>query len=167
MARNFLFSVIGCSRCSCSSNLVPTGDSPSRCYGCRLKWIGRKVFEYIYKSPHNYNSDNDQLGAHSYFEQGINKNMLKQAQVENIFFSLTKRLNYDIFSFFQIYGYVAVWLTNLEYHRTFTEYEDSLTFKLFLFQFINYYSNLIYIAFFKVEKIIFNTKYLISLFLKL
>ena len=33
--------------------------------------------------------------------------------------------------------------------RTDTEYEDSFTFKMFLFQFINYYSSIFYIAFFK------------------
>lgn len=36
--------------------------------------------------------------------------------------------------------------------RTQTEYEDSFTLKMFLFQFINFYSSLIYIAFFKVIK---------------
>ena len=54
-------------------------------------------------------------------------------------------------SSFQIYKYVAEWLTNLECPRTFTDYEDSYTSKVFLFQFINFYSSLIYIAFFKVS----------------
>ncbi|OXA52495.1 Anoctamin-4 [Folsomia candida] len=49
----------------------------------------------------------------------------------------------------RVYFKVAIWLTNSEYPRTQTEYEDSFTFKMFLFQFINYYSYLIYIAFFK------------------
>ncbi|CAL8116032.1 unnamed protein product [Orchesella dallaii] len=49
----------------------------------------------------------------------------------------------------RVYYNVAIWLTNSEYPRTQTEYEDSFTFKMFLFQFINYYSYLIYIAFFK------------------
>ncbi|GFR14091.1 anoctamin-4 [Trichonephila clavata] len=40
-------------------------------------------------------------------------------------------------------------LTNLEQPRTQREYEDSFTFKMFLFEFINMYSSLIYIAFFK------------------
>merc|ERR1719367_457780 len=48
-----------------------------------------------------------------------------------------------------LYSYVAKWLTDLECPRTFTDYEDSYTFKVFLFQFINYYSSLFYIAFFK------------------
>ncbi|CAG0881778.1 unnamed protein product, partial [Cyprideis torosa] len=48
-----------------------------------------------------------------------------------------------------LYGSVATWLTELEAPRTSTDYEDSYTFKMFLFQFINYYASLIYIAFFK------------------
>ncbi|XP_050678239.1 anoctamin-4 [Leptidea sinapis] len=49
----------------------------------------------------------------------------------------------------RIYGKVAVFLTNIENPRTQTEYEDSYTFKIFFFEFINFYSSLIYIAFFK------------------
>lgn len=44
---------------------------------------------------------------------------------------------------------MAVKLTNMENPRTHTEYEDSFTFKIFFFEFMNYYSSLIYIAFFK------------------
>lgn len=53
---------------------------------------------------------------------------------------------------FQGYHKLAIYLTNLESPRTTTEYEDSYTFKIFLFEFINFYSSLIYIAFFKVGK---------------
>lgn len=56
--------------------------------------------------------------------------------------------------FQRVYFKVAIWLTNSEYPRTQTEYEDSFTFKMFLFQFINYYSYLIYIAFFKVTIVV-------------
>ncbi|CAH0404483.1 unnamed protein product [Chilo suppressalis] len=49
----------------------------------------------------------------------------------------------------RIYAKVAVILTNLENPRTQTEYEDSYTFKIFFFEFMNFYSSLIYIAFFK------------------
>ncbi|ODN04168.1 Anoctamin-5 [Orchesella cincta] len=42
----------------------------------------------------------------------------------------------------RVYYNVAIWLTNSEYPRTQTEYEDSFTFKMFLFQFINYYSKM-------------------------
>lgn len=37
----------------------------------------------------------------------------------------------------------------MENPRTHTEYEDSYTFKIFFFEFMNFYSSLIYIAFFK------------------
>ncbi|XP_050300119.1 anoctamin-4 isoform X2 [Anthonomus grandis grandis] len=47
------------------------------------------------------------------------------------------------------YHRLAIYLTNLESPRTDTEYEDSYTFKIFLFEFMNFYSSLIYIAFFK------------------
>lgn len=38
---------------------------------------------------------------------------------------------------------------NSELPRTQTDYENSLTLKMFLFQFVNYYSSCFYIAFFK------------------
>ena len=34
-------------------------------------------------------------------------------------------------------------------HRTQSEFDDNLTFKVFIFQFINFYSSILYIAFFK------------------
>lgn len=34
-------------------------------------------------------------------------------------------------------------------HRTQTDFEDNLTFKVFIFQFVNFYSSIFYIAFFK------------------
>lgn len=34
-------------------------------------------------------------------------------------------------------------------HRTQTMYEDAFTFKVFVFEFVNFYSSPIYIAFFK------------------
>ncbi|XP_055692726.1 anoctamin-4 [Lutzomyia longipalpis] len=49
----------------------------------------------------------------------------------------------------RIYHKLAIYLTNLENPRTTTEYEDSYTFKIFFFEFMNFYSSLIYIAFFK------------------
>ncbi|CAC5402858.1 ANO4 [Mytilus coruscus] len=48
-----------------------------------------------------------------------------------------------------VYGRIALFLTDLEQHRTQTEWEDAFTFKMFLFQFVNYYSTVVYIAFFK------------------
>lgn len=55
----------------------------------------------------------------------------------------------DCFSYLQIYHKIAIRLTNYENPRTHTEYEDSYTFKIFFFEFMNFYSSLIYIAFFK------------------
>lgn len=48
-----------------------------------------------------------------------------------------------------IYERVAIMITNFELPRTQTDYENSLTMKMFLFQFVNYYSSCFYIAFFK------------------
>ena len=49
----------------------------------------------------------------------------------------------------QIYSRIAYFLTELEMPRTQTEFDNSLTLKMFVLQFINYYSSLLYIAFFK------------------
>eukprot|EP01121_Diplochlamys_sp_Union-15-3_P016094 TRINITY_DN5416_c0_g1_i1.p1 TRINITY_DN5416_c0_g1~~TRINITY_DN5416_c0_g1_i1.p1 ORF type:complete len:745 (-),score=89.38 TRINITY_DN5416_c0_g1_i1:32-2266(-) len=51
----------------------------------------------------------------------------------------------------RIYYFIAVKLNNMENHRTDTIYEDNLIFKLFLFQFINAYIALFYIAFLKTR----------------
>ena len=48
-----------------------------------------------------------------------------------------------------IYKYVAKWLNDWENHEFPSEYSDSLITKLFLFQFINSYTSLYYIAFAK------------------
>jgi len=37
----------------------------------------------------------------------------------------------------------------LEMHRTQTKYEDAFILKVFIFQFVNFYSSPVYIAFFK------------------
>lgn len=47
------------------------------------------------------------------------------------------------------YEYLAEWLTELELLRTQTEFDDSLTLKIYLLQFVNYYASIFYIAFFK------------------
>ncbi|KAL8591816.1 hypothetical protein ACOMHN_047076 [Nucella lapillus] len=49
----------------------------------------------------------------------------------------------------RVYLVLARFLTDFETHRTQTEWEDSFTLKMFLFQFVNHYSSLFYIAFFK------------------
>uniref|UniRef100_A0A8C6KTY7 Anoctamin n=1 Tax=Nothobranchius furzeri TaxID=105023 RepID=A0A8C6KTY7_NOTFU len=48
-----------------------------------------------------------------------------------------------------LYERVAIWITDFELPRTRTDYENSLTLKMFLFQFVNYYSSCFYIAFVK------------------
>ncbi|XP_069485940.1 anoctamin-6 isoform X2 [Ambystoma mexicanum] len=48
-----------------------------------------------------------------------------------------------------VYERVAIWITDFELQRTKSDYENSLTTKMFLFQFVNYYSACFYIAFFK------------------
>lgn len=55
--------------------------------------------------------------------------------------------------------YLAIYLTNLEYRRTETEYQESLTIKNYLFQFFNYYSSLFYIAILKGKFVGYPKKY--------
>ncbi|XP_007236828.2 anoctamin-7 [Astyanax mexicanus] len=49
----------------------------------------------------------------------------------------------------KVYTYLAQILTRWEMHRTQTKYEDAFTLKVFIFQFVNFYSSPVYIAFFK------------------
>ncbi|XP_071455005.1 anoctamin-7-like [Hetaerina americana] len=49
----------------------------------------------------------------------------------------------------RVYENLALRLTTWEMHRTQTEFDDNLTFKVFIFQFVNFYSSIFYIAFFK------------------
>ncbi|XP_061435132.1 anoctamin-6-like isoform X4 [Lethenteron reissneri] len=57
-------------------------------------------------------------------------------------FAIIMVLNY-------FYVKVAIWITDMEMPKTQIEYENRLTIKMFLFQFVNYYSSIFYIAFFK------------------
>nr|XP_053652802.1 anoctamin-1-like [Cherax quadricarinatus] len=68
-----------------------------------------------------------------------------------VFSSITASLInlFCITIFNMVYTRVAVRLTEWELHRTQTEHEDSLTLKMYLLQFVNYYSSIFYIAFFK------------------
>ncbi|KAK6025039.1 hypothetical protein OSTOST_09072 [Ostertagia ostertagi] len=50
---------------------------------------------------------------------------------------------------FQFYNSLAHRLTRWECPRTQADFDNSYTFKVFLFQFANYYSSLFYVAFFK------------------
>ncbi|XP_064556786.1 anoctamin-1 isoform X1 [Drosophila montana] len=58
-----------------------------------------------------------------------------------------------------VYSHLAVRLTNYEYCRTQTEYDESLTIKNYVFQFVNYYSSLFYIAFLKGKFVGYPSKY--------
>ncbi|EDW81887.2 uncharacterized protein Dwil_GK25421 [Drosophila willistoni] len=58
-----------------------------------------------------------------------------------------------------VYSKLAVKLTNYEYCRTQTEYDESLTIKYYVFQFVNYYSSLFYIAFLKGKFVGYPAKY--------
>lgn len=49
----------------------------------------------------------------------------------------------------EIYGAVAVWLTELEIPKTETNYEERLILKAFLLKFMNAYAPIFYVAFFK------------------
>jgi len=49
----------------------------------------------------------------------------------------------------RVYRFVAIKLNDWENHRTHSYYYDNLLFKIFLFQFVNSYTSLYYIAFFK------------------
>ncbi|KAK9870210.1 hypothetical protein WA026_006294 [Henosepilachna vigintioctopunctata] len=62
-----------------------------------------------------------------------------------------------ILSFF--YDKLAHKLTEMEIHRTQTEYDDSHTLKSYLFEFVNYYSSIIYIAFLKGKFVGYPAKY--------
>ena len=53
----------------------------------------------------------------------------------------------------KIYERIALVLTQWEMHRTQTEFNDNLTFKVFLFQFINFNSSVFYVGFFKGKQL--------------
>ncbi|XP_025200148.1 anoctamin-1 isoform X2 [Melanaphis sacchari] len=59
-----------------------------------------------------------------------------------------------------VYDKVAIYLTEMELLRTQTEFDESLTIKIYLFQFVNYYTSIIYIAFLKGKNVGYPAKYL-------
>ncbi|CAG0891673.1 unnamed protein product [Cyprideis torosa] len=65
-----------------------------------------------------------------------------------------------IIIFNQFYDRLAVKLTEWELPRTQTEFDDSLTLKIYLLQFVNYYASIFYIAFFKGRFIGYPGKYI-------
>lgn len=58
-----------------------------------------------------------------------------------------------------VYDKIAVFLTELELLRTQTEFDESLTVKIYLFQFVNYYTSIMYIAFLKGKFVGYPAKY--------
>nr|KAF6342460.1 anoctamin 5 [Pipistrellus kuhlii] len=62
-----------------------------------------------------------------------------------------------ILNFF--YEKLSAWITKMEIPRTYQEYESSLTLKMFLFQFVNFYSSCFYLAFFKGKFVGYPGKY--------
>ncbi|XP_076863653.1 anoctamin-5 isoform X2 [Brachyhypopomus gauderio] len=58
-----------------------------------------------------------------------------------------------------LYERVAIWITDMEIPKTHVEYENKLTVKMFLFQFVNYYSSCFYVAFFKGKFVGYPGKY--------
>lgn len=57
------------------------------------------------------------------------------------------------------YDRLAEFLTEMELQRTQTEYDDSLALKIYMFQFVNYYSSIFYIAFLKGKFVGYPSKY--------
>ncbi|CAF3386640.1 unnamed protein product [Rotaria socialis] len=68
-----------------------------------------------------------------------------------ILITITSAIMNLIFSILlsEFYYWIAGKLTDLERHKYQTRYDNSLTIKIYLFQFANFYSTLFYIAFFK------------------
>ncbi|XP_058802461.1 anoctamin-1 isoform X2 [Phymastichus coffea] len=58
-----------------------------------------------------------------------------------------------------LYVWIAEYLTEIELPRTQTEFDDSLTLKIYLLEFINYYASIFYIAFFKGKLVGYPGKY--------
>ncbi|XP_068908006.1 anoctamin-1-like isoform X4 [Tenebrio molitor] len=58
-----------------------------------------------------------------------------------------------------LYNKLAVWLTEMELQRTQTEYDDSLALKIYMFQFVNFYSSIFYIGFLKGKFVGYPAKY--------
>ena len=143
----YIAALRGSSECHCS-DAVSSGDVDGVLQSI---WFNRfnsgSATKLIRELDGNNYSHKYQFDMHHSFESGIMNRLQKFEVSRRIYFY---KYFISVFSF-QIYKYVAEWLTNLECPRTFTDYEDSYTSKVFLFQFINFYSSLIYIAFFKVS----------------
>ncbi|KAI7695336.1 Anoctamin-4 [Sarcoptes scabiei] len=81
---------------------------------------------------------------HQYESEFLRKN------IEWIVTSTAATINLILIMMLSIlYKRLACWLTEMEMPRTQNEFDNSLTLKMYLFEFVNYYSSLFYIAFFK------------------
>ncbi|CAK9797502.1 Ano1 [Anthophora plagiata] len=58
-----------------------------------------------------------------------------------------------------VYVWLAEYLTEIELLRTQTEFDDSLTLKIYLLEFVNYYGSIFYIAFFKGKFVGYPSRY--------
>ncbi|XP_012289037.1 anoctamin-4 [Orussus abietinus] len=58
-----------------------------------------------------------------------------------------------------VYDWLALYLTEMELWRTQAEFDDSLTLKIYIFQFVNYYASIFYVAFLKGKFIGYPKKY--------
>uniref|UniRef100_A0A2K6G389 Anoctamin n=1 Tax=Propithecus coquereli TaxID=379532 RepID=A0A2K6G389_PROCO len=97
----------------------------------------------------------------SFMERDASLKQVKSFLTPQIATSLTGScLNFIvilILNFF--YEKISAWITKMEIPRTYQEYESSLTLKMFLFQFVNYYSSCFYVAFFKGKLVGYPGKY--------
>uniref|UniRef100_UPI00358E7897 anoctamin-7 isoform X1 n=1 Tax=Myxine glutinosa TaxID=7769 RepID=UPI00358E7897 len=73
--------------------------------------------------------------------------MTQAANIANISSSMVNLILILVMG--QVYTSLAEQLTKWEMHRTQSQYEDAFTFKVFIFQFVNFYSSPFYVAFFK------------------
>ena len=78
---------------------------------------------------------------------GIQALTVGGTQLGSIIASIANALQIQVMNI--IYGGVAIKLNDYENHRTDTEYEDALIAKTFVFQFVNSFASLFYIAFVK------------------
>jgi Calcium-activated chloride channel len=107
----------------------------SAIFGLSLLVIGLVVSIYFIRGP----LGNAFSGSPIYV---INSNADSIAQS---LASIVNALQIQISNF--AYSFIATSLTDYENHRTDTEYEDSMVIKIFIFQFVNSYGSMFYVAF--------------------
>ena len=88
------------------------------------------------------NESVDDIVGGTFLSQYVDASLIASVTASMISLVVIVILNY-------IYNYAALLLTEFELPRTQQQFDDSYAFKVFCFQFVNYYSTLFYIAFFK------------------